>query len=314
MSTPSKNVQIIVYVQIDGLQLGQMVKINPDTHISNFTQFAPNNFPLPSAYASANIQTLTDILSIIPGDYYTLKYQAAFGGTIDPDNCRCPTDVQIQLNNAAYQTVYTDPNGTKTVNTPTYVDLTNVNLPNSIPVSADVGTYFAKSSGCTTCPNKTMYPNSYMYLRAVIVIDMYSWCTLARSNNIQYAPCFNFIGNWCTQNGGCDQSITTYLQNYCNTQYPNKELDIFNTDFNSQDYQLCACNMPTTDYIAYQQSIDEFDCFVCRIKDRHNFSYRHRRLQCYFAFTNCIHSCRCAFADELYGFGDTFTNCADNFP
>jgi hypothetical protein len=257
MSTPSKNVQIIVNVAINGLQPGQMVRLNPDTHKSNYTTMTANNFPLPPAYTSTNVNTLNDILNLIPSEYYQLKYQAAFVGTMDPDNCGCDTFVQLQINNNTYQTIYQHGDKTITVNSPSYVELTDSSLANIVPSSADVGTDFDNGLLCVACPNKTMYSNAYVYLRAVILIDMYSWCTMADKYNIQFKPCYDFIGNWCSQNGGCDQPITTYLQKYCTTLYPDKDLDLFNTEFDSQDFQICACNMPTADYTAYQKSIQD---------------------------------------------------------
>jgi hypothetical protein len=85
-------------------------------------------------------------------------------------------------------------------------------------------------------------------------INMVSYCTTPNQLNMHNDICYNFMSDYIVNNGAT-QAITDYLSFYCATKYPNATLDLFNTQFDQKDYNICACNLAQSNYDQFEQSI-----------------------------------------------------------
>jgi hypothetical protein len=116
-------------------------------------------------------------------------------------------------------------------------------------------------AGCSSgCGSFSGY-NCSIDLGMQVTINMINFCTTG--TNIQIDSCYDYIGAYITSPSyGPTNQISTYLANYCNNQFPDGNLSLFNTNgalykSNIQDYNLCACNMPQNLYIDLAKDIEK---------------------------------------------------------
>lgn len=112
-------------------------------------------------------------------------------------------------------------------------------------------------SGCWCAfESKGGWEKTNISLRIDVVVDLVGFCTTEGAENMHSTICFNYISDFITQNGPTQQ-ISTYLANYCKAKFPKGGLSNFNDPKKGDhmDFQLCACNMPDSDYQGFLQSI-----------------------------------------------------------
>lgn len=271
--TPSQTVHIKITPQVPGLSLGTLIAINKDPDYDGYVSIPASAWELPSQYKFSGVNNLQDLYNKVGAANLTTDYYVGFQGTMYPENCLCTTYLDVTPtglgNKTAYsQTIFSLGDG-KAIALPPgaipsdkdqvqfrYIKLAMPSSPD-ILISLSSHTVFSGNT-CGTCNNHDIYSQgggAYILGYVDVYVNMYNYCTMTGTANIYFKPCFNFIGDYCKNSGGCDTKITSYLQDYCNTQYPNAELDIFNTIFDPEDYYICACNMPITNYQNYLNSL-----------------------------------------------------------
>ena len=133
-----------------------------------------------------------------------------------------------------------------------------VSFPNStsVPITF-IGTNHTCSGPCVCFSSG--FSGLEISLQVTVSINMLNYCMSPGSQNISNNYCFNFMTDFLNplQGPGPNSSISEYLANYCSTKYPNGTLDLFNSPdiIGNVDYQICACNMPQTNYNDFLESV-----------------------------------------------------------
>lgn len=260
---PSKTQVFKIVPSVPGLSNGQVMAINNDSHVNGSVSFTNSSWMLPNEAQVNGMRTLQDLISTLTSKYVTTNYYVGWSGDMYPTRCGCTTYLQAQPTGTSsigqWQTVFSLVDGRYTTGPPNpsvlYVPL-SMPSPTDVLMNLNQRTTF-NDGNCHTCPNSQLYTGTFLYAYVDVTVNMYDYCTISGSNNIYIDNCYNFIGDYCQANSGCDSYITSYLIGYCSNKYPDAQLDIFNTNFNSKDYNICGCNMPTSEYDAYEKSLTD---------------------------------------------------------
>ncbi len=248
------------------LTITDFISINDSPSYINVGIFNPQNYTLTDVNSGTSL-TLTDAYNRIGSKYITIGYSCSLNGQVNTTLCPCTTTLTAQAiqpyspNNFAGTSekmtsiVSVPTSGNDTYNGDKWIPLyTNVNW---LMQSLNVGTTYSDNN--CGCAFDNPYFNLYLNLKVDVFINLRNFCTISGRTNINYPICYNYISNLCTSGNGCDSQISAYLASYCNSKYPPPEngLNIFNRplDITDQDYNLCGCNMPQTDYDVFEQSL-----------------------------------------------------------
>lgn len=100
-------------------------------------------------------------------------------------------------------------------------------------------------------------------LKVVLTVQTVNWCTLPNTNNVGMDLCYNFLSDYNVNSWKVGvspgQQITTAVQNYCQNKYPNATLqDLLPCTLkDTNDCNICACNMKQEDYQEYMISVTD---------------------------------------------------------
>jgi len=85
------------------------------------------------------------------------------------------------------------------------------------------------------------------------------YCTQPGKNLIHDTLCYDFLSHYIS-GVGSTVSLDTYLKSYCSNKFPGEGLGLFNsankgTIIDDKDYNICACNMPESEYEIFLTSL-----------------------------------------------------------
>lgn len=113
-------------------------------------------------------------------------------------------------------------------------------------------------AGCTWCVQEPDFKNVVMTIKAHVTLNFDNFCITTGQNYMHDDYCYAYFTQKLADDKGADAKTTTYLQDYCNRNYPNEQLDAFYNapiPFDSKDYNICACNMPDSEYNDFKDSV-----------------------------------------------------------
>ncbi len=239
------------------LTINNFISIDDRSYISNVGIFNPQNYYLNNPVTNKTI-TLEDLYNTGGSAYINMTYSISLIGTINPSTS-CDDEIIsldsriVSTNNQSYQK-----------NILNYATTTGVNYNGSEWIILYSGANwlmkFLEIYTSSQCHNSTnIYSNLSASLKVEISFDPYDYCTMPETNNIRNPSCYKFIKTKCVTNGGCDEKISSYLNNYCQRNYADKNytLSMLNTPLTipQEDFELCSCNMPTNNYAIFSNSL-----------------------------------------------------------
>lgn len=224
--------------------------------------FTNADFPMPRDLPGVPA-TVSEFLALLDPQYYTMTWSVSPTGTVSSHDCyvtqqlfarsadrsgvSSPTTLIAQTSNSPDSGGAVNPTG-NWVN----MNYTGKGMPAGIEITRGAS---GSGSGCRFLANGG-WENTRIRFKVTVNVSMLNYCTSTGSENINQEFCYNFVANQISQNG-ITQATSDYLKSYCSTKFGGRGLDIF-TDpsvIGARDFNICACNMPDSDYNTYVQSI-----------------------------------------------------------
>ena len=249
----------------------------------NPVSFDPNQIALHPSYVQqgwpSNMQTLLNIFGNSTTVGTTTLY-ASVGGTVAGNSCSCGYHLGIQGTMSDMSTfprfiIQTkekglDNNGPEPLNADNWKQ---VAIFDTICFPTDV-TFVQFDNGGAGCGDNIICGHFYgtgpndgwnacqPNIKVVQSIQMINWCSISNSGNMGTDMCYNFVGNYVDDSWAMGvspgQQVTTAVQDYCQTKYPDGTLDMFSPECtleNQNDCDMCACNMQQSDYDQFMLSL-----------------------------------------------------------
>lgn len=218
--------------------------------------------------APSNLQQLVNLVGV---NNVNISYFAQANGTVSGYNCNnCAYYLNVKGNwdstgsNSAIRdtTIYTtNSGGSQTISSPWVALPTNGTavVMSKIRVSGEDN----DSSACNVCTGTNdIWDNVQVSIKISVTVNLKNYCTIMGSNNIHSDACYYYMSDYMVANAGGDTAIQTYLFDYCNRNFHNDDLDIFNIpptlntpNMDTKNANICACNMPQSEYTAYENSL-----------------------------------------------------------
>lgn len=223
----------------------------------------PNWITPPEFQAMGYPKSIPEVFDYFGSTNVTCMYYCGLKGQMEGYNCNCKYNIVSSVMGLNSSTaissiiIWSTGESTKTDETLNYVDK---------PMSQDnphLTPYYVKAymtddgrSGCTVCGSPD-FKNVEMIIKVVVQINLDSWCITPNQNYMHDDMCFNYFSDKGAAAKMQDNVTTTYLRDYCSRKYPDGQLDMFYLSgaMDAKDYQMCACNMPATEYTEFKSSV-----------------------------------------------------------
>lgn len=212
--------------------------------------------------------TLADLITMVGSQNISITYSLSANGKVSGHDCKAIFDLYADLTTSDNVTtpklkVAATPqqgyNGYISITQQWLVAVTNTTkLVTKVTADGDCDNGTGGGCGCSF-QDQGGWNEAYISLKADVSVNLLNWCTTANTSNIEQPMCYDYLTSYATANGTTKQ-ISDFLNTYCAKKYANSNLNIFNSqgDFSEatqDDYQYCACFMPTPQYLTMYTSL-----------------------------------------------------------